>query len=131
MNLSLNLDSFDFPTHLKPFMGIFWDITHPYKLFASKYIFFVSAFSSQTLTIHRTAGEERGPSFISLYHFHPLKNIDTLICNFACGTSITYFYSQRLCLPDCYTIRFTTLSNYHLGDWLMMQCLFSYLMNWY
>ena len=41
MNLSLNLNSFDFPTHLKPFMGIFWDITHPYKLFASKYIFFL------------------------------------------------------------------------------------------
>ena len=26
---------------------------------------------------------------------------------------------------------FTTLSNYHLSDWLMIQCLFVYLMNWY
>ena len=41
-------------------------------------VFFLSRFSSQTLTIHRTAGEERGPSFIPLYHFHPLTNIETL-----------------------------------------------------
>ena len=33
--------------------------------------------------------------------------------------------------PDCYAMRFTTVSNYHLSDWLMMQCLFVYLMNWY
>ena len=30
--------------------------------------FFYQGFLSQTLTIHRTAGEERGPSFIPLYH---------------------------------------------------------------
>ena len=34
--------------------------------------FLLSGFSSQTLAIHRTAGEGRGPSFIPLYHFHPL-----------------------------------------------------------
>ena len=60
--------------------------------------FFLSGFSSQTLTIHRTAGEGRGPSFIPLYHFHPLTNIDTFICNFACEMTITYFQSQRFCL---------------------------------
>ena len=59
--------------------------------------FFFQGFLSQTLTIHRTAGEERGPSFISLYHFHPLTNIETFICNFACEMTITYFQSQRLC----------------------------------
>ena len=31
--------------------------------------FFLSGFSSQTLMIHRTAGEGRGPSFFPLYHF--------------------------------------------------------------
>ena len=76
-------------------------------------------------------GKEGGPSFIPLYHFHPLTNIETFICNFACEMTITYFYSQRLCLPDCYSIRFTTLLNYHFSDWLMMQYLFVYLMNWY
>ena len=37
--------------------------------------FFLLGFSSQTLTIHRTAGEGRGPSFIPLYHFDLLTNI--------------------------------------------------------
>ena len=78
--------------------------------------FFLSGFSSQTLTIHRTAGEVRGSSVIPLYHFHPLTNIETLICNFAREMTITYFLSQRLCLPDYYTMRFTTLSNCHLSD---------------
>ena len=36
-----------------------------------------------------------------------------------------------MCLADCYSMRFTTLSNYHLIDWLMMQCLFVYLKNWF
>ena len=59
--------------------------------FYKKDFFFLSGFSSQTLTIHRTAGEGRGPSFIPLYHFHPLTNIETFICNFACEMTITYF----------------------------------------
>lgn len=46
--------------------------------------FSIRLFFSQTLTIYRTAGEGRAPSFIPLYHFHPLKNIQTLICTFAC-----------------------------------------------
>ena len=53
--------------------------------------FFLSGFSSQTLIIHRAAGEWRGPSFIPLYHFHPLANIEVFICNFACEMTITYF----------------------------------------
>ena len=47
-------------------------------------IFFLSGFSSQTLTIYRTVGKTRGLSFIPLYHFHLLTNIETFICNFAC-----------------------------------------------
>ena len=88
--------------------------------------FFLSRFSSHTLTIHRTAGGGRGPSFVPLYLFHPLMNNETFICNFACEMTITHFYSQHLCLPDyCYSIRFTTISNYHMIDWLM-QCLFTW-----
>ena len=29
--------------------------------------------------------------FLSLYHFHPLTNIQTFICSFACEMTITYF----------------------------------------
>ena len=47
--------------------------------------------------------------FILLYHFHPLTNIQTFICNFACEMTITYFWSHGLYLPDCYSMRFTTL----------------------
>ena len=52
------------------------------------FFFFLSGFSLQTLTIHRTAGERRGPSFIPLYHFHPLTNIETFSCNFICNQTL-------------------------------------------
>ena len=55
------------------------------------HFFFLSGVSSQTLTIHRTAEEGRGASFIPLYHFYPLTNIETFICGFACEMIITFF----------------------------------------
>ena len=92
--------------------------------------FFYQGFLSRTLTTHRTAGEERGPSFIPLYHSHPLTSIQTFICNFACEMTITYF--NRLYLPDCYSMRLTTLSNYHLvGWWCDVTFLFAYVMIWF
>ena len=36
-------------------------------------------------------GKGKGPSFIPLYHFHPLTNIQTFSCNFVCEMTITYF----------------------------------------
>ena len=54
-------------------------------------IFFPSGFSSQILTIYRTTGEAREPSFFPLYHFHPLTSIETFFCNFACEMTIPYF----------------------------------------
>ena len=57
----------------------------------SPYCFFYQGFLSQTLTIHRTAGEGRGPFSIPLHHFYPPTNIQTFICNFACEMTITYF----------------------------------------
>ena len=53
--------------------------------------FFYQGFLSQTLTTHRRAGEGRGPFSITLYHFHPLTNIQTFTCNFAREMTITYF----------------------------------------
>ena len=80
-------------------------------------IYWNEGFLSRTLPSHRTAREGTGPSFIPLYHFHPLTNIQTFICNFVCEMTITYFQLQRFYLPDCYSMRFTTLSNYYLIDW--------------
>ena len=54
------------------------------------FFFFYEGFLWQILATHRTAGEEKGPSFIPLYHFHPLMNIHVFICNLAC-VAITYF----------------------------------------
>ena len=80
--------------------------------------FFYQGFFSRTLTAHRTAAEKRGPSFIPLYYFHPLTNIQTFICNFAREMTMTYFQWKRLYLPDCYSMRFsTTLSNYYFIEW--------------
>ena len=53
--------------------------------------FFSQGFLLQTLTIHRTAGEGRGPSFVPFHHVHLLTNIETFICNFACEMTIMYF----------------------------------------
>ena len=58
-------------------------------VFVFVFVFFYQDFLSQTLTTHRTAGKGRGPSFIQLYHFHPLTNIQIFICNFACEMTIT------------------------------------------
>ena len=82
--------------------------------------FFYQGFLSRTRTIHRTAGEGRGPFFIPLYHFHPLMNIQTFICNFACENTI-HIFNRNACIYQTATQwYFTTLSNYHLFDWLMM-----------
>ena len=41
--------------------------------------------------IHWKAGGGRRPYFIPLCHFHPLTNIQSFICNFACEMTTTYF----------------------------------------
>ena len=93
-----------------------------------KFFFLSGFFFSRTLKTHRTAGEGREPSFIPFYHFHLVSNIQTFISNFACEMTITYFLLHRLYLPDCYSMRFTTLSNYHLTDWWcdVSFCLFTW-----
>ena len=53
--------------------------------------FFYQGVLSQTLSIQRTTGEGRVPSFIPHYHFHTVTDIQKFICNFACEMTITYF----------------------------------------
>ena len=63
-----------------------WDSAGDSAVFC---FFFYQGFLSQTLTTHRTAGEGRGPLFIPIYHFHPLTNIQTFMCNFVREMTIT------------------------------------------
>ena len=69
--------------------------------------FFLSKFSfTDTEDSQDSKGREEA-IFITLYHFYPLRNIQTLTCNFACGMTTTYF--NRMQLPDWYSMRFITL----------------------
>ena len=87
-----------------------------FNVIAISLIFFLGVFLSPTLTTQRAAVERRGPSFTPLYYLHPLTNVQTFICNFACEMTITFFQLHCLYLPDCYLMIFTTLFNYHLID---------------
>ena len=71
--------------------------------------FFYRGFLSQTLMIHMTAGEGRGPSFISLYYVYLLTNIETFICNFV-------WPEYHIFLME--TLVFTRLNEiYHFIEW--------------
>ena len=70
------------------------------------FVFFYQGFLSQTLTIHRTAVEGRGPSFIPLYHLHQLTKLRHLFATlharwlsriFNCNAMLT-----RLLLNEIY-----------------------------
>ena len=61
---------------IKPLKNIHWKN----KGFNLTFLFY-QGFLSQTLTIHRTAGQGRGWSFIPLYHFHQLTKIKIFVCN--------------------------------------------------
>ena len=91
-------------THRNFFQFTVW-VLHSFLLF----FFVYQGFLSQTLTIHRIAGEGRGSSFIPLYHFLPLTNIETFICNFTCDIWDDYhvfliatFVFTRLLLDEIY-----------------------------
>ena len=92
-------------------------------LFFSIRVFFTDTDNSQD------SRERDEPSFVPLYHFHPLKNIETFICNFACEMTITYF-----CLPNrnacvCQAATLWDLPPYRIIiwviDWWCNVCLFT------
>ena len=72
-NGALIIFSVDFP-----WFPLALSITHVLLWPSFTHFFFLSEFSSQTLMIHRTVGKGRGPSFIPLYYFHLLTNIDLI-----------------------------------------------------
>ena len=100
--------------------------------FAVPGFYFVSFFFSirvfsQALTIHRTAGEVIGKSFIPLYQFRPLTNIETFICNFACEMT-TRTFNRNACVYQT-AIRWD-LPPYRITiwvtDWWCNVCLFTW-----
>ena len=84
--------------------------------------FFYQDYLSRTLKTHRTAWQERGPSFIPLYHFHPLTNSQTFICNFACEVTITYFWSHSLYLPEWFIDDLMLVFVWFLDDLIVGFC---------
>ena len=98
-----------------------------------KYIYFLyQDFLPRTRTTNRTAGEGRGPSFIPLYQFHPLTNIQTFTLQLCTWDSYHIF----LIAPLVFT-RLLLDEVYHLieslFDWLMIWCWFLcvYLLTWF
>ena len=59
------------------------------KLFFS--FFFLSRFFFTDTDNSQDSRGKEGTFFIPLYHFHPLTNIQTFMCNFAREMTITYF----------------------------------------
>ena len=112
----------------------FLKISSPNTHYTSYVISFYQVFLSQTLTKHRTAGEQSGSSFVPFYHFHPLTNIQDIYLQLRVWDEYHIFLIAtlvftRLLLNEIYHL--IELSFDWLIDWLMMQCLFVYLMIWY
>ena len=79
---------------------------HPHLFIYFIFFFLYQGFISQTLAIHRTAGEVRRPPFITLYHFQPLTNIQAFVCNLHMNDYhvflITTFVFTRLLLKEIF-----------------------------
>ena len=97
-------------------------------------LFFYQDFLSRTLTTHRAA-EEGGADHL-LFHSTTCTHLRTFRYSFATlhvrWDDYHVFLITTLCLPDCYSMRFTTLSNYYLSDWwcdvdfLLFNCWFPF-----
>ena len=96
-------------------------------------LFFLSWFSFTDTDNSQDSRRREGPSFIPLYHFHPLTKIQTFICNFAHEITITYFLIAmlvftRLLLAETYhlfKLLFDWWCNVHFrlfGCWLIRFC---------
>ena len=77
-----NLKSESITCFFTPNSAHLWPNVLLSKTILNVLFFFYQGFLSLTRTTHRTAGEGRGPSFIPLYHFHPLTNLRHLFATF-------------------------------------------------
>ena len=71
-------------------------------------VFFYQGFLSWTMMIHRTAWEERGPSFLHI----PLQSVckySHIYLHFPLEMTTTYFLSHYMQLPRWYLMRFNEI----------------------
>ena len=78
--------------------------------------FFYQGFLSRTLTTHRTAGDARGSSFIRLYHFHLLRNIQRLFATLHVRW-LSHIFNRTTCI--CQTATSWDLPSYRNTIWLI------------
>ena len=93
-----------------------------------KYFFSIRVFFTDTDNSQDSRGREATIFYSILLHPPAHKHWDIYLQLRMWDDYHIFLIAQHLYLPDCYSMRFTTLSNYHWSDWLMMQCLFVYLM---
>ena len=67
----------------------------------------------------RLTGQQRNGGDYFLFHSTTSTRSRTFTLLFATlhVRWLSHIFNRRLYLPDCYSMRFTTLSNYHLIDW--------------
>ena len=92
--------------------------------------FFIRVFFTDTNNSQDSRGREGTIFYSSLplppAHKHWDINLQLCMWDGYHVFLITTFVFTRLLLDEIYH-----LTNYHLSDWLMVQCLFVYLINWY
>ena len=95
--------------------------------FQNFFVFFYQGFLSQTLLTHRTVGEGRGPSFIRLYHFHPLTNIRHLFATLHMRW-LSHIFNRIACIYQTATQK--DLPPYRITIWLIddVMSIYVYLM---
>ena len=89
---------------------------HPHLFIYFIFFFLYQGFISQTLAIHRTAGEVRRPPFITLYHFQPLTNIQAFVCNLHMRW-LSRIFNHNICVYQTATQR--DLPPYWITIWLI------------
>ena len=77
--------------------------------------FFLSGFSFTDTDDSQDSRRREGTIFYSTLPLPPAHEHSDINLQLLCmWDTITYFQLHRLYLPDCYSMRFTTLLNYHL-----------------
>ena len=93
--------------------------------------FFCSAFLSSLKLITNRVWLKLHIQITTFFFLSGFSFTDTGDSQDSKGREETTFCFTLPLPPDCYSMRFTTLSNYHCIDWLMIQIFFVYLINWF
>ena len=93
-----------------------WCLPEVFKTYYKVFCFFLSGFSfADTVDSQDSRGME-GIIFYSTLPLSPAHEHADIYLQLCMWDDYHIFLSHRLYLPDCYSLRFTTLSNYYLID---------------